>query len=874
MRTDTAPSPTLLSDYTPPSHEIASVYLDFDLEPSKTTVRSKLEITRLRDEPLVLNGENIALKSVKLDGKTLKRSDYKLDQETLTLAKTPERFTLEIETTCDPSANSTLMGLYVSGGRFCTQCEAEGFRRITYYLDRPDAMSVFTVRIEADIKTYPHLLANGNKIEAGAAPNKNGNAGRHFAVWHDPFRKPAYLFALVAGQFDVLDDSFTTMSGRNIPLEIFVDPGNASKAEYAMDALKRSMKWDEEAYGREYDLDRFMIVAVRDFNFGAMENKGLNIFNSALLLADAESATDMNFERIESVVAHEYFHNWSGNRVTCRDWFQLCLKEGFTVFRDQEFSADQRGAAVQRIKDVRALRARQFAEDAGPLAHPVRPESYMKIDNFYTATIYEKGAEIIRMLKTLLGADVFRKGSDLYFNACDGTAATVEQFLACFQKVSGEDLAQFMIWYQQAGTPELKVIRESLDGGQTRVHFMQSTAATPGQAEKHPLVLPIQWQIVGNDGPLTEPQLKVLTSSATSVAYPKINQPHSISVLQNFSAPVSLKTNFSTEDMLRLMGADPNPFNRWEAGQALARLMLMGMAKAIENGTAPAPNNALRGYCEALRRTLNNPDFNNAFKALALTQPTNMEVLQNLDQIDPIAVQQAGKWLSRAIADSLRDDLAERYKALADTGPFSPDAQSAGRRALRNRCLALLAARQDPLAAKLAQTQLSGATNMTDELSALVTLTRLGGQRVETTMEDFYVKWEKNPLVLDKWFSVQAMRPHAGGVDSLIALSQSPRYQRNNPNRVRALVGGFAMGNTELFHKIDGSGYAFFADQVLDMDSRNPQIAARLLGAFEIWQKLDDRRQNLIAAQLDRIIAAKPSKNVLEIAEKTRGGQA
>ena len=608
------------------------------------------------------------------------------------------------------------MGLYVSGGRFCTQCEAEGFRRITYYLDRPDAMSVFTVRIEADIKTYPSLLANGNKIEEGAV-----GTDRHFAIWHDPFRKPAYLFALVAGQFDILEDSFTTVSGRNIPLEIFVDPGNAPKAEYAMDALKRSMKWDEEAFGREYDLDRFMIVAVRDFNFGAMENKGLNIFNSALLLADAESATDMNFERIESVVAHEYFHNWSGNRVTCRDWFQLCLKEGFTVFRDQEFSADQRGAAVQRIKDVRALRARQFAEDAGPLAHPVRPESYMKIDNFYTATIYEKGAELIRMLKTLLGAERFRKGSDLYFEKCDGTAATVEQFIACFEEASGANLSQFMRWYQQAGTPVLKVIRETLDK-QNRVHFMQSTAPTPGQAEKHPVIIPIQWQIVGDDGPLSKPQIQVLTGSGTSVTYPKIDQPHSLSVLQNFTAPVVLETNFKTSDLLRLMGADPNPFNRWEAGQALARLMMMSMAKAIENGTAPMPSKALSGYCEALSRTLNNSNFDNAFKALSLTPPTSMEVLQNLDQIDPIAVHEAGKWLSRAIADHLRDDLVEQYAALANTGPFNPDAHSAGRRALRNRCLALLAARQDPLAAKLAQTQLSDATNMADELSALCLL--------------------------------------------------------------------------------------------------------------------------------------------------------
>ncbi len=866
MRTDTAPTPTLLSEYTSPSHELTSVYLDFDLQPSATTVRSKIEVTRVRDEPLVLNGENIDLKSVRIDGKTLKRADYKLDQEILTLAATPERFTLEIETVCDPSANSTLMGLYVSGGRFCTQCEAEGFRRITYYPDRPDVMSTFTVRMEADIVTYPHLLANGNKIQDGAA-----GAGRHFAVWHDPFPKPAYLFALVAGEFDVLEDSFITMSDRLIPLEIYVDTGNAAKAEYAMDALKRSMKWDEEAFGREYDLDLFMIVAVRDFNFGAMENKGLNIFNSSLLLADAASATDMNFERIESVVAHEYFHNWSGNRVTCRDWFQLCLKEGFTVFRDQEFSADMRGSAVQRIKDVRALRGRQFAEDAGPLAHPVRPSAYMKIDNFYTATIYEKGAELVRMLKTILGPEDFRKGSDLYFATCDGTAATVEQFIYSFEEVSGRDLSQFMRWYRQAGTPTVKVMREATSHGTHRIHFMQSTAPTPGQPKKDPVIIPIKWQVVGDDGPLSEPYLTLLSGSGTSVAHDKFDVPHSLSILQDFSAPVRLETDSSADDLLRLMGADPNAFNRWEAGQTLARDLIANMANAIESGETPPPNTALKGYCEALRRTLDNPDFNNAFKALALTPPASAEVLQTLDQIDPIALHEASKWLSRTIGDTLREDLLDRYHALADTDDFRPDAQSAGRRALRNRCLALLASRQDPVAATLAQTQLSESSNMTDELAALLALTRLGGQRVETTMEDFYTKWESDPLVLDKWFSVQATRGHAEGVDAIVKLAESSRYQRGNPNRVRALVGGFAMGNPALFHKFDGSGYQFFTDQVLDMDSRNPQIAARLLGALESWRKLDDHRQNMVRHELERVIAAKPSKNVLEIAEKTLG---
>ena len=871
MRTDTAPTVTKLSDYTPPTFKIESVYLDFNLAPKETTVKSRLTVSRLSQGDLVLDGDDIDLKSISIDGRALKRSDYSLNQTHLTLKNVPDSCVIEIENTCNPAANSTLMGLYVSGGRFCTQCEAEGFRRITFYPDRPDVLSVFTVRVQAPLAEYPHLLANGNMIESGS----NDGGKTHFAVWEDPFPKPAYLFALVAGKFDILEDSFTTMSGRDIPLTIYVDPGDAHRAEYAMDSLIRSMKWDEEAFGREYDLDRFMIVAVRDFNFGAMENKGLNIFNSALLLADGESATDMNFERIESVVAHEYFHNWTGNRITCRDWFQLCLKEGFTVFRDQEFSADQRGAAVQRIKDVRALRGRQFPEDAGPLAHPVRPNQFVKIDNFYTATIYEKGAELIRMLKTWLGSEKFRAASDLYFERLDGTAATVEQFIACFAESSGEDLTQFMRWYEQAGTPTLRVRRDAgLESAVTShvVQFSQSTKPTPGQPNKSPVVMPIRWQAISDNGPLMEPQLTLLTTDETQISYPRFDVPHSLSILQDFSAPVVLDSDASTEDLLRLMGADTNAFNRWEAGQALARKLMADMTKAIENGKTPPVDTALKGYCDALARTLDDPEFDNAFKALALIPPAPMEVLQSLDQADPLAVHEAGKWLSRAVADHLRDALVDRYHALSDAGDYSPDARAAGRRALRNRCLALLAARHDPLAATLAQTQLAEATNMTDELSALITLTRLGGQRVETTMEDFYTRWEANPLVLDKWFSVQAMRPHAGGVHAIIRLAETPSYERTNPNRVRALVGGFAMGNTELFHKLDGSGYQFFTEQVLDMDSRNPSVAARLLGAFEIWRKLDDTRQALIKTELERVIAAKPSKNVLEIAEKTLGG--
>ena len=865
MRTDTAPVPTKLSDYAPPNFSIASVYLSFTLEPNATRVQSRLLIKRISAGPLELDGDAVELKSVKIDGRDLKRAEYRLTQSKLIINRVPNAFTLEIETLCNPSENSTLMGLYVSGGRFCTQCEAEGFRRITYYPDRPDVLSVFTVKITADKMQYPYLLANGNMVESGDLPK-----GQHYAVWEDPFPKPCYLFALVAGQFDILEDSFTTMSGRHIPLTIYVDPGDAPRAEYAMDALKRSMRWDEDAFGREYDLDRFMIVAVRDFNFGAMENKGLNIFNSALLLADGKSATDMNFERIESVVAHEYFHNWTGNRITCRDWFQLCLKEGFTVFRDQEFSADQRGAAVQRIKDVRALRGRQFPEDAGPLAHPVRPKEFIKIDNFYTATVYEKGAELIRMLKTILEAGEFRKGCDYYFESLDGTAATIEQFIACFEKTSGQDLSQFMRWYEQAGTPHVKVTAKH-SGNETTISFQQALQATPGQSKKLAQLIPIKWQLISDDGPASKPQLTILKDMQSSITIPSTTKNVSLSVLQDFSAPVILHSDQNANDALRLMAHDPNAFNRWEAGQALARKLMGDMTKAIESGKAPAPNQALKGYTRALKQTLRDTQFDNNFKALALTLPSNMEVLQSLPQADPIAVNLAGRWLSRAIADTAQEDLISAYHALQDDGPFSPNAEAAGRRALKNRCLALLAARQDPMAAPLAISQFNTATNMTDELSALVILDKLGGHRVDQFMEAFYTKWKDNPLVIDKWFAVQAGRKHPGGIAAMQKLTQHVAYDPRNPNRVRALVGGFAMNNPHLFHHVSGAGYDFFTAQVLDMDSRNPSVAARLLGVYEIWRKLDVERQDQIKDQLRQIIAAKPSKNSLEIATKTLG---
>jgi len=849
MRTDTAPLPTLLEDYAVPDFIFDHVELNFDLVPSATRVKSKIAVRRnpagQAAATLVLDGEDITLKSVSINGKTLKRSAYKLTQSQLIITAPQEPFTLEIDTECDPAANTKLMGLYVSGGRFCTQCEAEGFRRMTYYMDRPDVLSVFKVRMTADKADYPFLLANGNMIESGDA-----GGGKHYAAWEDPFPKPCYLFALVAGQFDIIEDRFTTMSGRDIPLTVYVDLGNAPQAEYAMDALKRSMKWDEEIYGREYDLDRFMIVAVRDFNFGAMENKGLNIFNASLLLADGESATDLNFERIESVVAHEYFHNWTGNRITCRDWFQLCLKEGFTVFRDQQFSADMRGAAVQRIKDVTALRRRQFPEDAGPLAHPARPDHYIKIDNFYTATVYEKGAELVRMLRTLLGDEMFRKGSDYYFDTLDGTAATVEQFIDCFAHVSGQDLSQFLNWYKVAGTPHVQTDL-TRSGDRLTVSFTQSVPTQTTPEATAPRVIPIRWQLIGDNGPATASQLTVLRERSMS-----------------FDIELSDKT---TDDLIRQMGQDPNAFNRWEAGQTIARGLLSTLTQAIETGDVPQPNDTLTRYCAALKTTLQSDDFDDAYKALVLTPPSSGEIIQALEQTDPIAAYEASQWLSRAVGDRLFDSLLDTYNAKASSGPFSPDAASAGRRALRNRALSLMVATGRSEIAPMVLNQFETATNMTDEFSALTSLTRIGGKRVEISLDDFYTKWQENALVVDKWFMLQASRKTYAGISALTALTEREDYDRRNPNRVRSLLGGFAMSNPQLFHHYSGAGYKFFANEIKDMDKRNPQIAARLLGAFEVWRKLDKHRQALIKGQLKVMIAQNPSKNILEIAQKILG---
>ena len=871
MRTDTA-QPIRLSDYRPPAFLVDEVELDFDLQPSATGVRARLRLRRNggHAEPLRLDGERLKLRSVAVDGRALGPGDYEVSDLDLTIPNAPDAFVLETEVEIDPQGNTALEGLYMSGGRFCTQCEPEGFRKITYWPDRPDVLSRFTVRMAADKAAYPRLLANGNLMDSGEL-----EGGRHYAVWNDPFPKPSYLFAMVAGALDVLEDSFTTMSGRKVELKIYVDEGQAGRAVYAMDALKRSMRWDEEAFGREYDLDLFMIVAVRDFNFGAMENKGLNIFNSSLLLADADTATDANYERIESVIAHEYFHNWTGDRITCRDWFQLCLKEGLTVFRDQSFSADQRGHAVQRIKDVRALRARQFAEDAGPLAHPVRPTSYLKIDNFYTATIYEKGSELIRMLRTLLGGDGFRRGMDLYFERLDGTAATVEQFVQCFADASGRDLSDFFAWYSQAGTPEVQ-LRSSYDPASQalELELSQSTPPTPGQDDKRPLPIPVRLGLLDEDGkPLdfsldgAGPQdeaVLVLDGPTARFRLDGVTRRPVLSALRGFSAPVKLNTDARPEDRYILLAADPDLFNRWEAGQNLARELMLARASGQADEAAEAR------FAAAMSRAVNDQSAEPAFTALLLELPDEQDLaLAMAPGADPAAIHAARDALRRTLATTLREDLERLHDGHAAAGPYSPDAASAGRRALANAALGLLAADPDEAVRVRAQRHFEQAGNMTDAMGGLDALMQIGGEPYEAALAAFYERWKGEPLVIDKWFAIQGRAPRPETLGRVLALTAHPAFDPKNPNRLRALIASFTQANPSAFHDPSGAGYRFLADQVLAVDRFNPMIAARLVEPLGAFRRYRPELAGMMKAELERIAGTEGlSKNVYELASR------
>ncbi|HEY8255591.1 MAG TPA: aminopeptidase N [Rhizomicrobium sp.] len=872
MRTE-EPRAIHLSDYKAPEFRITTVHLDFALEPETTRVKAKLAIERRSGTgPLVLAGECQKLLSVALDGRALGTADYLLDDKNLTLPDPPDRLTLEIESEINPAANTALEGLFLSSGMFCTQCEPEGFRRITYFLDRPDNLSVFTVRIEADKEQYPVLLSNGNRIQSGDLAS-----GRHFAVWHDPFPKPSYLFALVAGDLGSIHDSFTTMSGRKVALAIYVEHGNEPRAHYAMDALKRAMKWDEEAYGREYDLDIFMIVAVSAFNMGAMENKGLNIFNDKVLLATPETATDDDYARIEGVVAHEYFHNWTGNRITCRDWFQLSLKEGLTVFRDQQFSGDMRSHGVQRIQDVRSLRARQFIEDAGPLAHPVQPSSYIEINNFYTATIYDKGAQVIGMLKTLVGDEGYRRATDLYFERHDGEAATVEDWVRCFEETSGRDLGQFRLWYAQAGTPVVEA-RGAYDAAtQTyTLELTQSLAPTPGQAEKKPMHIPVRMGLIGPKGrglPLTlegenreGADNRVLELTEPHHRFTFVNVPGEplLSLGRDFSAPAIFRNPLSRHERAILMGKDSDAFNRWEAGQSLAAEIMLevaGRARSDANGD----------YIAAIGDVLARAEEDPAFAAQMLMPPTENELAAKKTPVDPVGIHTARVALVKAIAAAHGEKLAQLYEHMRDANDFSPDAASAGRRALRNACLRYLTAADDEAAAGLAEAHYRTASNMTDMIAGLAALTRMESPLRDGAFTHFHDRFRGDALVLDKWMSLQAGSPLPETVTAVRELMKHPAFDIRNPNRVRALVGAFS-GNHLRFHGADGEGYRLVGEVIRTLDPMNPQVAARMAGAFESWRRYDEGRQALMQAELKAIRDLSGiSPNLFEVTGKMLG---
>ena len=857
---DAEPRPVRLAEYRPPDWLVDTVELDISLHPTATTIRARLGMrpnpAGREGSPIVLDGDELVLKSLALDGERLAGNAYSVTPSSLTLLAPPQRpLVLEIETLLDPSANTKLMGLYRSSGTYCTQCEAEGFRRITYFPDRPDVLSVYTTRIEAERAEAPVLLGNGNPAETGEVTGTS----RHFAVWHDPWPKPCYLFALVGGRLDRVTDRLVTATGREVDLGIYVEPGKAGRAGYAMDALKRSMRWDEEAFGCEYDLDVFNIVAVADFNMGAMENKGLNVFNDKYVLASPETATDSDYASIEGIIAHEYFHNWTGNRITCRDWFQLCLKEGLTVFRDQEFSSDQRSRPVKRIIDVRLLKAHQFSEDAGPLAHPVRPSTYREINNFYTATVYEKGAEVVRMLKTLLGPESFRNGMDLYFERHDGQAATIEDFLACFADATGTDLTQFALWYEQSGTPQLRVTGEwNADAKTYRLDVEQSIPPTPGQLDKRPMVIPLALGLVGPSGediPLTladgtSPANGVLTIDAARLSFvfdgvavrpvPSLNR--------GFSAPVKLASDLSTEDLVFLARHDHDPFNRFEAVQTLALAHLIDAAKAASSGRAPQAPEAL---IAAIAASLADPALDPAFVGQVVSVPSESDIAREMGHdVDPDAVHLARRDLRKALGTALVDPLVHAFERFAALGPYSPDAASAGRRALRNACLDLLAASGAGDGVARALGLYRGADNMTDRLQALIALTHFAPEHRAEALGDFYERFRDDPLVIDKWFGIQAQIAESGTLARVKELTDHPAFSMRNPNRVRALIGSFATGNPTQFNRADGAGYGFLADTVLELDGRNPQLAARLLGAFKSWRVLEAGRRARAEAAL------------------------
>ncbi len=873
---DATPRAIELKNYRPPEFLVTSVQLEFDLDAASTRVRGRLELRRnpagQRDAPLVLDGQGLKLRRVSRDGYPMRPSEYEVTSDTLIIPGLPDQVCIETEVEIDPSANTALEGLYQSRGMLCTQCEAEGFRRIAYFPDRPDVLTRFTTTLRADPVAYPLLLSNGNRVAGGELPD-----GRHYATFDDPFPKPSYLFALVAGQLEALSDTFVTASGRTVQLFIHTEPRYVDQCGHAMAALKKSMAWDERVYGREYDLDVFHIVAVDDFNMGAMENKGLNVFNAKYVMAEPSRATDLDYQYIEGIIAHEYFHNWTGNRITCRDWFQLSLKEGLTVFRDQQFSADMGSAAVKRIADVRNLRTVQFAEDGGPLAHPVRPEAYVEINNFYTSTVYQKGAEVVRMLHTLLGVDGFRRGMDRYFARHDGQAVTVEDFVAALADANGVDLAPFMGWYRQAGTPQVTVQRRH-DTSTQRYYLTlrQHTPPTPGQPDKQPLPIPVALGLLGPDGcelPLrlegeaaatgTQRVLELRQAEQTFV-FEDMPAPPVPSLLRGFSAPVRLEIDLDDTELAHLLAHDSDPYARYEAGQQLYLRLIRRLLADHASGAALSVD---PGLLEAAQRCLADESLDPALVTELLTLPSETFIAGELDVVDPQAIHDVRRFLRLALAQALREPLLARYKALAPTGPYRFEGAAAGRRSLRNLCLGYLAELGD-IGAGLCFAQFEAADNMTDSNAALALLAQLDAPEREQALAAFYQRWQGEAIVLDRWFSVQAGSRRLQALDDVKALLAHPAYAPRNPNRVRALVGVFVHGNPARFHAADGTGYAFLADQVLAIDGFNPMLAARLVQALARWRRFESGRQALMRGQLQRLAAAQLSKDLYEVVSK------
>lgn len=869
-----------LEDYRPPAFTITHTELCFVLGESGSTVRARLHVTRLAPEAttLELHAENMTVNRVAIDGVELAASHYVHADECLRIADVPAQFVLETENEIHPESNTTLNGLYRSRTMFCTQCEPHGFRTITPYLDRPDVLSTFSVRIEADAAQFPVLLSNGNPMNTGTLPD-----GQHFAEWSDPFPKPSYLFALVAGDLERVTDSFTTQSGREVALHIYVETKDLDKVEHALTSLKQAMRWDEEAYGREYDLDLFQIVAVDDFNMGAMENKGLNIFNTSAVLANPAITTDMRFQWIQAVVGHEYFHNWSGNRVTCRDWFQLSLKEGFTVYRDNQFSAAMNSPDVKRIEHVRMLKSHQFAEDAGPLAHPVQPPSYQEINNFYTLTIYEKGSEVVRMQANLLGAEAFRRATDLYFDRFDGKAATIEDFVGCMAEISGRDMTQFMNWYKQAGTPAVDVedLWDQATGTYT-LKLTQSCPPTPEASEKAPFVIPVRIGLVGETGDIpfrTSDAPDAPTVAETVLDFHEMAQTFTLhgvnerpvpSLLRDFSAPVRLRNHIPDADLAHLIAHDSNGFNRWDASQQLAERIII----ALKNGAKDAGAECL---VDAFAKVLAGPETDGALVASMLQLPSIEALVESVaasgDALDLDALYTARRQVRELVARSLSAQFADSYRANQSDAPYAPSAAQIAERALKNTALAYWVASgsDDALAACAAQFHNAG--NMTDASAALATLVNAHQPAAEAMAEDalaaFYARWKDESLVVNQWFSVQASSQRPGNLARVEALMQHEAFDIRNPNKVRSLIGGFCGLDPENFHNPDGSGYRFLREQILHVDVLNPQTASRLVTPLSRWKRFDPERQGLMQAELERLAASELSRDVREMVEKS-----